>query len=81
MEFGALIKFYRTQRGMTQSELAKGICSVPHLSKIENNSKEANEETISLSTKRLQLAWKNWKKKKIKLNYYYESLRGKLIFI
>ncbi|MGG1676810.1 helix-turn-helix domain-containing protein [Neobacillus sp. NRS-1170] len=55
MEFGALIKFYRTQKGMTQAELAKGICSVPHLSKIENNSKEANEETISLLLERLEI--------------------------
>ena len=56
MEFGALIKFYRTQRGLTQGELAKGICSVPHLSKIENNSKEANEETIALLLERLNIS-------------------------
>ncbi|MCD4838943.1 helix-turn-helix domain-containing protein [Neobacillus sedimentimangrovi] len=55
MEYGALIKYYRTQRGITQAELAKGICSVPHLSKIENNSKEANKETISLLLKRLNV--------------------------
>ncbi|MCM3568185.1 tetratricopeptide repeat protein [Neobacillus mesonae] len=56
MEFGAMIKFYRTQKGMTQGELAKGICSVPHLSKIENNSKEANEETIALLLERLNIS-------------------------
>ena len=55
MEFGAMIKFYRTQKGMTQGELAKGICSVPHLSKIENNSKEANEETVALLLERLHI--------------------------
>jgi HTH-type transcriptional regulator, quorum sensing regulator NprR len=55
MEFGAMIKYYRTQRGITQAELAKGICSVPHLSKIENNSKEANAETISLLLNRLNV--------------------------
>lgn len=56
MEFGALIKYFRTQKGITQAELAKGICSVPHLSKIENNSKEANEETLSLLLERLEIS-------------------------
>jgi tetratricopeptide (TPR) repeat protein len=40
---------------MTQSQLATGICSVPHLSKIESNSKEANAETIRLLLKRLDI--------------------------
>ncbi|WP_210366104.1 tetratricopeptide repeat protein [Bacillus sp. REN3] len=53
MRFGPLIKFYRTQKGMTQKELANGICSVPHLSKIEANTKEANQETIGLLLERL----------------------------
>ncbi|MGJ7911411.1 tetratricopeptide repeat protein [Neobacillus sp. LXY-1] len=56
MEMGALIKYYRTQRGITQSELAKGICSVPHLSKIENNFKEANDETLALLLERLEIS-------------------------
>ncbi|WP_042461095.1 helix-turn-helix domain-containing protein [Neobacillus dielmonensis] len=56
MEFGALIKYYRTQKGITQAELAKGICSVPHLSKIENNSKEANKDTIGLLLDRLNVS-------------------------
>ncbi|WP_043932252.1 helix-turn-helix domain-containing protein [Bacillus sp. EB01] len=53
MEVGPLIKYYRTQRGMTQKELAEGICSIPHLSKIEHNSKEGNRETIALLLERL----------------------------
>ncbi|WP_071459597.1 helix-turn-helix domain-containing protein [Bacillus massilinigeriensis] len=53
MEFGPLIKYYRTQHGLTQKELAAGICSVPHLSKIEGNSKEANQETLKLLLERL----------------------------
>jgi HTH-type transcriptional regulator, quorum sensing regulator NprR len=53
MQFGPLIKFYRIQQGLTQKELANGICSVPHLSKIESNSKEANEETMGLLLERL----------------------------
>ncbi|RDU36880.1 transcriptional regulator [Neobacillus piezotolerans] len=38
---------------MTQKELADGICSIPHLSKIEHNSKEGNKETIALLLERL----------------------------
>lgn len=55
MRIGSLIKFYRTKRGLTQTSLANGICSVPHLSKIENNSKEANVETIRLLLERLKI--------------------------
>jgi HTH-type transcriptional regulator, quorum sensing regulator NprR len=57
MEFGPLIKYFRTQKGITQKELAAGICSIPHLSKIENNSKDANEETISLLLERLEVSF------------------------
>lgn len=53
MKVGSLIKYYRTKQGMTQSELVEGICSVPHLSKIENNGKEANRQTIDLLLNRL----------------------------
>ncbi|MDF2856547.1 MAG: hypothetical protein K0Q87_2398 [Neobacillus sp.] len=63
MEFGSLIKYYRTQRGITQKELAAGICSIPHLSKIENNSKEANEETLSLLLSRLSINYEEVEEK------------------
>jgi HTH-type transcriptional regulator, quorum sensing regulator NprR len=63
MEFGPLIKFYRTQKGITQKELAAGICSIPHLSKIENNSKDANEETISLLLERLNVSFDEMEEK------------------
>ena len=55
MKIGSLIKYHRTKQGLTQNELAMGICSIPHLSKIENNSKEANEETIRLLLQRLNI--------------------------
>ena len=55
MKIGSLIKANRTKLGMTQNELANGICSIPHLSKIENNNKEANEETIRLLLERLNI--------------------------
>jgi HTH-type transcriptional regulator, quorum sensing regulator NprR len=63
MEFGPLIKFYRTQKGITQKELAAGICSIPHLSKIENNSKDANGETISLLLERLEVSFDEMEEK------------------
>jgi tetratricopeptide (TPR) repeat protein len=55
MKAGSLIKYHRTKMNMTQSQLANGICSVPHLSKIESNSKEANSETIKLLLTRLDI--------------------------
>jgi len=55
MQIGSLIKYHRTKLKLTQSQLANGICSVPHLSKIENNSKEANVETIRLLLERLEV--------------------------
>ena len=55
MKVGSLIKYYRTKLGMTQNEVAAGICSIPHLSKIENNNKEANSETIRLLLERLNI--------------------------
>ncbi|NWQ39245.1 helix-turn-helix domain-containing protein [Bacillus sp. EB106-08-02-XG196] len=63
MEFGPLVKYYRTQKGITQKELAAGICSIPHLSKIENNSKDANEETISLLLGRLEVSFEEMEEK------------------
>jgi HTH-type transcriptional regulator, quorum sensing regulator NprR len=63
MEFGPLVKYYRTQKGITQKELAAGICSIPHLSKIENNSKDANEETISLLLERLEVSFEEMEEK------------------
>ncbi|MEK4629151.1 MAG: helix-turn-helix transcriptional regulator [Solibacillus sp.] len=59
MKIGSLIKYYRTKLGMTQNTLAMGICSIPHLSKIENNNKEANSETIRLLLERLNISLHN----------------------
>ena len=80
MEFGALIKFYRTQRGITQAELAKGICSVPHLSKIENNSKEANEETISLLLERLNISLEEMEEKEDQIKVLLRELNANINF-
>ncbi|MEI4768709.1 helix-turn-helix transcriptional regulator [Psychrobacillus sp. FJAT-51614] len=55
MQIGSLIKYHRTKKGITQRELAMGICSIPHLSKIENNAKDANKETLRLLLERLSI--------------------------
>lgn len=78
MEFGPLIKYYRTQKGMTQKELAAGICSIPHLSKIENNSKEANDETISLLLKRLDVSFEEMEEKEELIYFLLKELGEKL---
>lgn len=59
MKIGSLIKYYRTKLGMTQNSLAMGICSIPHLSKIENNNKEGNSETIRHLLERLNISLHN----------------------
>ncbi|WML47126.1 helix-turn-helix domain-containing protein [Neobacillus sp. PS3-34] len=78
MEFGPLIKYYRTQKDMTQKQLAEGICSVPHLSKIENNSKEANEETIQLLLDRLQIDMKEISEKEAHIRILLKALLEKI---
>ena len=55
MQVGSLIKYHRTKLKITQSQLADGICSVPHLSKIESNHKEGNVETVKLLLSRLEI--------------------------
>jgi len=80
MEFGSLIKYYRTQRGITQKELAAGICSIPHLSKIENNSKEANEETLSLLLSRLSINFEEAEEKEVQITHLIRELEGKINF-
>ncbi|OZU88625.1 hypothetical protein CIL03_10025 [Virgibacillus indicus] len=52
---GKIIKYYRLQSKMTQSELSKGIVSVSHLSKIENSKIIPTEETISLLNEKLKI--------------------------
>ncbi|VEF46869.1 transcriptional activator [Bacillus freudenreichii] len=56
MNIGAMIKYHRQLRNMTQSELCNGICSVTHLSKFENYNKEVNQETIMLLLDRLDIS-------------------------
>ncbi|KIL43022.1 helix-turn-helix domain-containing protein [Jeotgalibacillus campisalis] len=55
MNVGSIIKYYRTKKGLTQTDLADGICSTSHLSKIETNMYTANEETLNMLLQRLDL--------------------------
>jgi transcriptional regulator with XRE-family HTH domain/TPR repeat protein len=80
MEFGPLIKYYRTQKGITQKELAAGICSIPHLSKIENNSKDANEETISLLLERLEVSFEEMEEKEESIKSLLKDFGEKINF-
>jgi HTH-type transcriptional regulator, quorum sensing regulator NprR len=80
MELGPLIKYYRTLRGLTQKQLSKGICSIPHLSKIENNSKEANDETISLLLERLQISFEEMEEKEESIKILLVELAKKINF-
>lgn len=51
--YGNLIKIERMRRNMKQSVLARGICSISYLSKIENNQTSASEEVLEMIFRRL----------------------------
>ncbi|MFB7140023.1 helix-turn-helix domain-containing protein [Gottfriedia sp. NPDC056225] len=55
MDYGMMIFHHRKKLGWTQEKLCEGICSVSHLSKIENGTKEAGIETIGLLLKKMQV--------------------------
>jgi HTH-type transcriptional regulator, quorum sensing regulator NprR len=80
MRIGALIKYYRTKQGMTQRELAQGICSISHLSKIENNSKEAHDGTIDLLLNKLGITLKQAEDKQDQIEAMIEDFIAKLIY-
>ncbi|MBO8156561.1 MAG: helix-turn-helix transcriptional regulator [Bacillaceae bacterium] len=55
MSLGSRIKFYRSQKGFTQEELAEGICSVSYISKLENNKVTVHDEILTLICERLNI--------------------------
>ncbi|KAF0817645.1 MULTISPECIES: helix-turn-helix transcriptional regulator [unclassified Cytobacillus] len=59
MNFGQVLKLHRIKLKMTQAEVASDICSIPHLSKIENGSKEVNKETLFLLLKKVGLKYED----------------------
>ncbi|MGD6894457.1 helix-turn-helix domain-containing protein [Bacillus infantis] len=80
MRTGALIKYYRTKKGMTQRELAQGVCSISHLSKIENNSKEAHDGTIDLLLNKLGITLQQAEDKQEQFGSMIEDFITKLIY-
>ncbi|PZM66153.1 hypothetical protein DOE73_08190 [Paenibacillus dendritiformis] len=56
INYGKLIATKRIEMNITQEELAKGICSIPYLSKIENGKIYANPDIIYLLCEKLNLS-------------------------
>lgn len=78
VNFGQIIKVNRINKKITQSALSNGICSITHLSKIENGSREANNEVINLLLKRLNMNIDEIKSKAqrhlFELDYFIKSV-------
>lgn len=55
MSIGFVLKRERIKKNLKLLNVAQGICSVSHLSKIENNTTEASEEVINLLIDRLNI--------------------------
>ncbi|WP_261134166.1 helix-turn-helix domain-containing protein [Bacillus sp. Marseille-Q3570] len=53
---GQRIRYYRKTKSLTQEELARGICSVSYLSKIENGDAKSSEDVIELLCERLGIS-------------------------
>ncbi|MYL61986.1 helix-turn-helix domain-containing protein [Bacillus hwajinpoensis] len=50
---GAKIRYFRQMKGITQEQLASGICSIPYLSKIEHGLAQPSEELVGHLCKEL----------------------------
>ena len=50
---GAKIRYFRQMKGITQEQLASGICSIPYLSKIEHGLAQPSEELVEHLCKEL----------------------------
>ncbi|MGG2016617.1 tetratricopeptide repeat protein [Bacillus sp. S10(2024)] len=78
MGIGKIIYYHRKKQSKTQEQLCKGICSVTHLSKIENNSKEANLDTLKLLCERLGISIEEEEKKiqdfQKKIDGFYDAI-------
>jgi transcriptional regulator with XRE-family HTH domain len=55
INLGRLIFLNRIEKGMTQDQLSKSICSVPYLSKLENNKINPSEDILYHLLKRLDI--------------------------
>ncbi|TLS34937.1 helix-turn-helix domain-containing protein [Pseudalkalibacillus caeni] len=57
------LRYYRKLKGLTQEQLAHGICSVSYLSKIENGSAQSSDNIINLLFERLGISVEKKEKK------------------
>ncbi|MFC3211242.1 helix-turn-helix domain-containing protein [Planomicrobium okeanokoites] len=55
MTIGEVIKYFRKKSHLTQEVLSEGICSIPYLSKLENNQLEPSNDILLHLCKRLDL--------------------------
>ncbi|MCM3691853.1 helix-turn-helix domain-containing protein [Neobacillus niacini] len=78
MSIGKVIYYHRRKQNKTQEQLCQGICSVTHLSKIENNVKEANLKTLQMLCDRLDISIEEENKKselvRQKLDIFYGTM-------
>lgn len=56
---GKMIHYYRKSKGFTQEQLANGICSVSHLSKIENGHEIPSDDVLEHLCNRLGIHYEN----------------------
>lgn len=66
-EFGVKIAIARKEAGMSQTELAKGICSVQHIKYIENGKRNLSFNLGCLLSERLEVDL---------FNLYFEVSKG-----
>jgi HTH-type transcriptional regulator, quorum sensing regulator NprR len=52
---GRILKYYREKKGYTQQQLANGVCSITHLSKIERGLTEYSKEITTILSKKLNI--------------------------
>lgn len=70
---GKIIKFHRELQNLKQKELAEGICSTTHISKIERGQTEVSTEIIDFLTERLGIVMNS----ELETYFLLESLLNK----
>lgn len=80
MNIGSIIKYHRRLNSITQADLSRGICSISHLSKIENNSKEVDDQTIDLLLQRLNLNLKEIQESYISLKKLLDQFMQAMVY-
>ena len=59
IDLGKLIFLHRIKKGLTQEQLAKAICSIPYLSKLENNKIEPSKDILIQLLNRIDIDIEN----------------------